>query len=276
MLITKNFVMLNVPKTGTTFSRTVIKKVYNNKYGSIMHKIGYKLKILNREIIELKFPNVKMPTKSFDQHGIYSQIPAKYRNRPIVSVVRNPFSRFLSAYKFRSWANPKQLTVSKNIIEKKFPTFPNLDIDTYVELLIYSEATRLKHITGSPENKNDIGVQTIQFVQFFFKDPKEALLKFDENYIVSGAYREDMAHVKFLQQEHLKDDLYKLLSTCDFTKKELAFIKEHKKMNVTKSKAKETKKLWSEKALQYVAYRERFLFMILKDFGIEYQKPNID
>ncbi|RFN60047.1 sulfotransferase family 2 domain-containing protein [Marixanthomonas ophiurae] len=276
MLITKNFVMLNVPKTGTTFSRTVIKKVYNNKYGAILNKIGYKLKILKREIIELKLPNIKMPTKSLDQHGVYSQIPTKYRNRPIVSVVRNPYSRFLSSYKFRSWANPTQLTVSKEIIKNKFPSFPNLNLDTYVDLSLEAEKTRLEWIKEGVENIHDLGPQTIQFVQFFFKNPEEAILKINEEYITSGAYRKDMADIRFLQVENLKDDLYNLLSECGFTKKELAFVKEHKKMNVTKSKTKATNKEWTEKALQYVTYRERFLFLILKDFGIEYQKPNLD
>jgi hypothetical protein len=149
MIITEIFVMLNLPKTGSTFARTVIKELYKP---SILKKILVKLRLVPRDLIELKLPNIKMPNRIFDQHGTYSQIPKKYLNRPVFSVVRNPYTRFLSAYQFKSWANPNQLTVDRSILERDFPTFPDLDMDTYVDLLIESEKTRLKFATGSCAN----------------------------------------------------------------------------------------------------------------------------
>lgn len=273
MLITKDFIMLNLPKTGSTFTRTVIKKLYRDKYESFIKKVCYKLRLIDRELIELRMPNIKMPNKSFDQHGTFSQIPHKYLNKQIVTTIRNPYSRFLSNYEFRSWANPKQLTVDEAIIDEKFPTFPDLGMDDYVDLCVMGENTRLKFITGNPENINELGEQTIQFVQMYFKDPKAAIVKMDSEYINSGKYKKDMANIQFLKQEHLKDDLYSFLLQFNFTEKELAFIKDYKKMNVTKSKVKDRMGLWTTKAIEYVTNRERFLIQILKDLGIDYPKP---
>jgi hypothetical protein len=131
--------MLNLPKTGSTFARTVIKEVYQP---SLLKKILVKLRLVPRDLMELRLPNIKMPNQNFDQHGTYDQIPKEYLNRTVFSIIRNPYSNFLSLYQFRSWANPEQLTVDKLILERDFPSFPELDIDSYADLLIESEKKR--------------------------------------------------------------------------------------------------------------------------------------
>lgn len=81
MLVTDSFVMLNYPKTGSSFARKVIKDLYARQPKSWFRRRWCK---------ELILPNIRT-CGADDQHGCYSQIPPQYRNREVMSIVRNPF-----------------------------------------------------------------------------------------------------------------------------------------------------------------------------------------
>ena len=58
MIITKDFVVINYPKTGSTFVRTVIKKLYEKrKTKNPIIKLGQRIGLIEPEIIELILPN---------------------------------------------------------------------------------------------------------------------------------------------------------------------------------------------------------------------------
>ncbi|MEP2171027.1 sulfotransferase family 2 domain-containing protein [Polaribacter sp.] len=274
MIVTKKFVMLNLPKTGTTFTVNILKKLYVQKKGVKFIEILNKLGLISPNIEELILPNLKMPNRLPDKHGTYAQIPKKHLHKPIISIVRNPYSRFLSSYKFRAWANPKHFEVSKEIIENHFPNFPNLTIDEYVDLNDFAESRRLKKIGIEDVFAiESVGAQTIQFIQMFFKDPKSALFSINDEYIHSKEYQKDMADIKFLTQENLNQDLIIFLKEQGFSERELEIVNNSKKLNKTKYKTDDVNDLWTEKALNYVTYKERYLFMILEDLNINYTKP---
>jgi len=81
MIITDDFVMLNFPKTGSSFAREALKRLY-----------------ANRNIIELMLPKIteKRYRDRVDQHGTFRQIPLAHKNKPVLSITRNPLSRFQS------------------------------------------------------------------------------------------------------------------------------------------------------------------------------------
>ena len=270
MIITKEFVMLNLPKTGSTFVRTVLKQLYRPKG---FKRALLKLKLIAPPLIELKLPNIKMENRRADQHGTFSQIPPEFLNREVFSVIRDPYSRFLSLYQFRSWANPEQLTVDPAILDRDFPEFPDLDIDAFVDLLIESEKSRLRFFTGVETNSTSIGVQTIQFIQMFFKDPVNVLNRLDDSYFESGAYRKDLAVTRFIRQEDLNEELFQYLRKYEFKEQDLEFIRSYKKLNVTKANKGDRSDLWTAKALNYIQYRERHLLQMLKDLDIHYTSP---
>lgn len=276
MIITKKFVMLNLPKTGTTFTVSILKELYEYNNKGWIIKILYKLGIISPKIEELILPNLKMPNRFPDKHGTYAQIPDKHNGKEIISIIRNPYSRFLSSYKFKAWANPKYLEVSKDIIEKCFPNFPNLTIDEYVDLNVYAEKRRLNQIRAKDVyNLKDLGAQTIQFVQMFFKEPVTVLNLINDEYILTKEYQNDMANVKFLKQENLNQDLIKFLKEQGFSQDEVEIVNNSKKLNKAKYQTSDVNDLWTEKALNYVSYKERYLFMILENLNINYNKPTV-
>jgi hypothetical protein len=120
MLITDSFVMLNYPKTGTSFARQVIKELYARE----------PRRWFGRWCKELILPNIRTPGVA-DQHGTYSQLPRRYRNREIVAIIRNPYDRFLSVFEFRYWVNVPLLPW--DVVYRRFPSFPSLTLDEYVD-----------------------------------------------------------------------------------------------------------------------------------------------
>lgn len=74
MLIISDFFLLNYPKTGTTFTRRIIKTIYKNKYEELPLPV----------ILDRIFP-----------HEIYPQIPLERQGNKAVSVIQNPFDRYM-------------------------------------------------------------------------------------------------------------------------------------------------------------------------------------
>jgi hypothetical protein len=271
MIITNDFILLNLPKTGSTFTRNILKRIYYGRE-NFFQKVCRKFHLIKPEMKELIVPNLRMPNCKPDQHGTYQQIPGKYLNRTVVSIVRNPYDRFISIYRFKSWTNAEQLISEIEEINKNFPEFPNLNIDEYVDLNLLGEKTKIGMFEGyDKSNPKEIGNQTMQFIQMFFKNPKNVMLKLDDEYINSGRYKSDMAQIKFLKQEKLNEELYNFLSYYNFKESELETISNTKKLNVSKSFNDDN--LWTKKAIEYVRYRERYLFLILDDQGIHYECP---
>ena len=274
MIITDSFIVLNYPKTGSTFVRTVLKNIHLNRL-SWLKRIAVKLKLSKLPIQELLLPNVKMPNRNKDQHGCYAQIPKNFLDREVVSVIRNPYSRFLSTYEFKSWA--RYLVADKNTLVEKFPSFPELTIDEYCDLQDYSAKVRAEKsdILNKDISRLEIGSQTILFIQMFFKDPKAVMEKISDDYFNSGEYNNDIGEIQFLRQEHLKEDLVNYLRNFDYTEEEITLVENFKRINVTKSDKSKRPNIWTQKAIDHVLSRERHLFKIFEDLGYNYDQPSL-
>ncbi len=164
--------MLNFPKTGSSFARQAIKdllgeKVFINEFfDNLILSLHLKKKPMFKEILPkpVLVPGL-YPENSVGQHGTWEQIPLIHQNKPIISILRNPFARYISLYEF-GWF--KRYPVGKKEdISAKFPNFPELSFADYLDYLEYQIPFRIPGI----KLKTDIGNQTIQFVQFFFQGP---------------------------------------------------------------------------------------------------------
>ena len=139
MIITERFVLLNFPKTGSTFIRNALKELYDNKSFSerLLNKIGFKKYFLK----ELILPNMR--TKKARelgrkcQHGAYSQIPKTYQGLPILAGVRNPLDRMVSSFEFRFWAD--NLIAEEEEIKNRIPSFPQLTFEEFWEYMLVYE-----------------------------------------------------------------------------------------------------------------------------------------
>ena len=268
MIICENFIVLNFPKTGSTFIREMLKKVYKNreKFGFII-ELGYKLKIIKIPYTELLLPNFQSPNlQNRDrkgQHGAYCQIPKEFKNRKIITVCRNPYELFLTNYFVKWWH--LYFPIEKKLLIEKFPNFPELTINEFIEL---------SKLSVEKKNKVELGVLTVQFIRMYFKSPDEILKKITEEYITSNLYKNDIAdNITFLTQENLNVEFVNFLLKNGFNNNETNFILNHDRINNTSINNRE--QYWTKEAIEYVEYSERFLFRILNDYGFKYKKPNL-
>jgi len=265
MIITDDLVMLNFPKTGSTFAREVFKRVYNERE-SRLHKLLVKAGLANPCIQDLLLPQIDEETRrgAKAQHGTLRQIPAEHRHKPIVSIMRNPFSRYVSLYLFRWWE--KVPLAGKSELLERFPHYPDLSFAEYYELEhLYGRKNRLRGIAP----KIDVGLQSLQFILFFFPDPESVLKKIDDEYIAKGRYREDMASIHFLHQENLNRELKEFLVGIGMNRQALAFIDSMGKVNETEKKPGDgnDRDYYAGTALQdKILEHDRLLFAIFPEY----------
>jgi len=266
MIITEKIVILNLPKTGSSFVRIVIKNIFLKRNKNILAKSLHILGLKSKGYKEIMTEHPIIPNYK-DQHGCYDQIPAKYKNNVILSVIRNPYSRLESIYRFKWWAHNPLLT--KEELKRNFPNFPDLTFDQFLKLQDLTNEIMKEKYKICKDIK--IGNQTIQFIRFFFKDHKKVLARLNNNYIISGAYKNDICNVTFIKNENLNEELVLFLSKNGFSNEELHLIFNHKKINVSSNITNQS--IVNEKLLlKYINEKEWILFEILSHLGIYYKK----
>ena len=229
MIITSDFVLLNFPKTGSSFVRNVIKRAYKGSDSKWL-KYTQKLGLFQPWYEELYLPKIDEARNLGirDQHGTWRQIPNRHRGKPVVSVSRNPFERYLSAYHYGWWKKYPPADASE--LGRRFPGFPDISFPQYYEMIqTYACRDRLKGL--SP--KIPLGLHSIQFIQFYFRDPEAVLEKIDRQYIDDRAFEGDMADIHFLQQETLADDLKQFLISLGRDEHSLSWLENMERVNVT-------------------------------------------
>ncbi len=264
MIITDKFVMVNFPKTGSSFVRMVLKQIHE-KYNRLPNRIWRKLHLANKTLIELMLPKIdeKNSYGIKDQHGTYRQILEEHKQKTVVSIIRNPFDRYVSTYLYRWWE--KYPPVDLEQMKRNFPNFPNLSFREYYEIIqLFGRENRLNGI--SP--KIELGLHTIQFIQFYFKEPEEVLSIIDNDYIKQKMYLTDMAEIIFLHQENLNEELYEFLLGVGYPKKDISFIKEHKKVNVTarESNEMEFNNFYTKELVEDILEKDRLLFELFPEY----------
>ncbi len=273
MVVTDSFVLINYPKTGSTFARAVLREIYALQLAdrSLLRKITDGVHVTSKPFFEeLMLPNIKVKhvKRPRDQHGCFCQIPDKYRDKKITTIIRNPYSRFMSAYTYKWWQ--KYPPLQAELLEKNFPNFPDLSLDEYVDLM------QMAMIHGRLEGKNieGVGDQTVQFIQMFFKQPESVLSSLSQAYINSEKPFDDIADIHFIQQENLNNQLAELLTEHGYAKKYSDYARSKERVNVTES-SQDRAKMWTPKALNYIEKNEKLIFRIYERAGIHYSKPEL-
>jgi len=195
MIITRDFVILNFPKTGSTYIRTCIKSLY--KKNSTFNKLFYKSKVHE----DLQFPKIYGNTKDtyIDQHGVFSQIPKIHQQKPIISIVRNPLARVVSSYHYAWWKTNHLYDF--DTIKNKYPSYPELDLLTFTKFLNDSELAPYNLLKPFAEV---LGYNTRLFLIFYCSSPEDSARK-----LLTGNYKlRDVIepNITFLKQEQLTQD----------------------------------------------------------------------
>ncbi len=264
MIVTDDTVLLNMPKTGSSFARECLKEVYQRKISSLptVQKILYKAKFKKKPFLKeimVKRAGISSP----DQHGGYSDIPLKYRNRKIISVIRDPQELLLSDYTYEWW---KENSVpDKSVLEKMFPSFPDLSLKEYIDYRNF----KLNEKLGK---KPKIGFMTHSFVRMFSKNPQTCLQSINDISSVSHDFLERyMAPVHFLKNESLNQDLFGYLSQLNYKQENIEFILKKRKVNITQSSKKDGREsLIDASVLSYLEEKEAFLYRFLNLLGFSY------
>lgn len=264
MIITKKFVVLNLPKTGSSFVRKVIKDIYYKRQKKLFVKLLSKFQINYFIFYEIMTEHPRLPNYK-DQHGCFDQIPKQYNNKKILSVVRDPYLRLESLYKFKWWAKNPPVEIKK--IKALFPNFPNLNLKQFLKMnLISNEQMKEKY---DIDKNLKIGNQSIQFIRFFFKNHRKVLAELDEDYILKGYFKNDLCDVTLLKNENLNNELAQFLLENNFSEEEANSVLKHDKVNVTKSNF--DKSLIGQELITFVNENEWILFEILKYKGLNYK-----
>jgi hypothetical protein len=257
MLITSQFVVLNLPKTGSSFVRAVLKKIHLRRRLRLQRDAA---------LVELMMPRQGSRVDGKDQHGTISQIPERYRHLPVMSVVRNPYDKLMSAYLYRWWTEHPPMPVDE--LRRALPTFPDLTLDQFVAMWGLAVRQRLG-CSVEPE----IGHQTLQFVRFFFRNPETAISRLSDEYVQAEAFKDEMGPVTLLRQEALRYEFAAFLGAFGYTVAETALCRRHQPVNVTQGSAG-GKAEWTPEALAYVSEKERHLLGMLRKLGISYDPPS--
>ncbi len=265
VIITDDFVMLNFPKTGSSFAREVIRRLYRQRESRLQRAltaVGWR----RPAVLDLKVPKIDeaLDYAIRDQHGSWRQIPPAHRHKPVLSITRNPFSRYVSTYLFRWWE--KHPPVSRSEIERLYPHFPDLSFAEYMAMMhTYGRQNRLRGITPP----SDLGLHTIQFIQFYFREPESVLAQLDAAYLERQQYRQDMPPIHFIHQEQLSSELQEALQALGFAESELRFISTLGRINVTASTtpAPDFWAFYADAELrEQVLQRERLLFLLFPTY----------
>ena len=250
MLITKDFVLLNYPKTGSTFSRRIIRQVYLDDCEELLFPVAYDWRYIG--------PNT--------QHGTYMQIPEKHRNKPVLSIIRNPFDRYVSQYRFKWYAHSPP--ANRRELQKLYPCFPELE---FAEFLDMGERFSKRNVLAAYDifQDTDIGFQTISFIAFFSGNPRE-----DLEDLISG--KGDpflrLPKVHFLHQESLREELASFLAGMGRSRDIEKTIFSASDMNVGRSSAeRDFMQFWSPGLLVEYSEKERFLLKAFPEYRREMQ-----
>jgi hypothetical protein len=263
VILTDRFTCLNYPRTGSTFVRTVLRRVYGRDREGLAARLSSCWG--RRRFRELALPIDRTASARRagrkSQHGAVHQIPRRHRALPIVSVLRHPLDRAVSQYEHGFWrTNPPG---DLDAIRARFAGFPDIDFGDYLEL---QRTFGRADVLQGGQIDEDIGPDTLHFVRFFAPDPERALSRLTSATVDSGAALEDLADVRFLRFERLTEDLLEYLLEVGFSERSLDFVGQLPRINAADSRRGRTWRDYFTPELE-AAYRsrERLLFRLAEE-----------
>ena len=267
MIITPEFVFVHAPKTGGTFVNSALKELLcpnqflfflcklQRKYGITLPFFKYRFRVLRR------------------QHAWCNEIPKKDRQKRILSVIRNPYESYLSEYTFEWWKKDlkgclvddryyyfedKEVAIQKypNLLEADFPKFVAASLE-------FSRWTR-RTIERHP-NAKDLGMLTMRYIYFYCKDHSYVFEAAHDQELLLKRVREKHYDVHFLRQERLNQDLHAFLMSVGYHLRNIAFILERKKVNVSRN-SKDFWDFYDESLKKKVRKADALLFELFPEY----------
>lgn len=276
MIITDDFVLLASPKTGTSFTTAVLQTIHARRrllgrflpFG-LQKRLFRHYKLIRPGYREHRVPRPRLSPGDkprMSRHGCYRDIPVEGEGLPIVATVRNPFALYTSAYLFRMRSRKQIRHIADPAqLEQEYPGYPDISFEEYYDII---HRFLTGHYLQGIEPAIELGEQTINFIHFFFRDPAEVFRKIDHDYIESGAYRDDMADIRFMHQESLREDFKRLLVDTGYAAEECALVDSFKQQNVAirARTERDIGQFYSPELTEKVLQRDALLFKMFPEY----------
>lgn len=238
MIVTESFVWINYPKSGSTFVREALRKLYRRyekKAGRAAGRRFFRFlgpRQPERWIEEVEVPEERVPRSAGRRgrptpHGTVDQIPEQYRHLPILSSFRDPLERAVSGYRYGDWKKPDVIPVPLEEVRSWFPAFPDLSLLEFVELQC--------RINRLPLRVGDETFELLPFSADLLKFYSRTKVDADEGVTFSSwsEVDESIPEIRFLRQESLSRDLVDELQRLGYPEDDLAFIGELDRVNAS-------------------------------------------
>ncbi|MCC5943238.1 MAG: hypothetical protein JJU37_16970 [Balneolaceae bacterium] len=242
----------------------MIKRIYGWEQPGLIDQLRIKFNKKDPDVLELLFKNIKVKHRNnTDQHGVYDQIPEKYRNsdREIVSIIRDPFTAYVSRYNYGSWKKHSS-KMQRKLAKKIYAHYPDITFEEYVSSSGLNQSNRLQGI--KLKDYVEVGVLTLQFLQMFTRNHRELIANIDKDFREHDNIMDHFPEITFLKNENLNHDLADFLIKHGFTPKETKFIFDANKKNVSTNDS--FKSYLTDKAVDEIVKREWFLFDLFPEY----------
>jgi hypothetical protein len=253
MILTPDLVFVHYPKAGGTFVTEALSRLYGER---------------DSEFVDTGEDGMG------PRHNQCVHIPDAHRHKPIVSVTRNPFERYVSQYCYRWWALHPERYCGLEKMRALYPHYPDL---TFAEFLTLANTVFVAFERGQPTTYvnrkfppgRELGWHTREFVRFFFRDPEQTYARLDEEAIDRDRLCRLMYPVRFLPLERLNDSLYELLLDLGLPPTRIDFIRSMGKVlpsNGGREEGDRWERYYTPELVELVRVRERLLFELFPQY----------
>lgn len=263
MILTDSFVVLNFPRTGSTFVRTVLHELGLSRWDP-RRLLGGSPPAL-RGLRELLLPIDRTANAERlgrrSQHGRWGQIPASHRHLPVVSVVRHPLDLAVSHFLHDLWRT--QPPADEATLRRRFPAWPDLAFGDFLDF--QHEFARPDTLKGI-RPPSGIGWTTAQFLRFYGRDPDALLAGATDARIDSGELARELPPIRWLRHHRLTDDLVEFLGEMGCTRRQLERVRGHRRENVSGARAGKDWRAYFTPGQETIArHRDRLILGMFPD-----------
>lgn len=220
MFVTNHFVFLHMPKTGGTFVTTLLERIHQAR-GQPVQTVRLApgrppppSALSPDGAVRLMFPTRY-------QHGTRRDIPDCYRDRPVVSSVRNPYDRYVSQFEFAWWRRLPEMFGPVDLVRRAYPDYPDLRFEEFVRL---SNTASITHRCGLHPERTP-GFHTQQCAEYFFADPDAALPRLCHPREAARSFAGACDGIHFLNQASLNEDLHAFLLGAGYAASEIDAVR---------------------------------------------------
>ncbi len=221
MLITDKFIYVHQPKTGGTFVTSVIAAIHEARSDRVetFH--------LDGAAGWTQVPGsgagmiARVLLRGRNQHGTRSDIPLRYRGRPLLATIRNPYDRYVSQYEFAWWRVYPEMFGPVEHVRRLCPRYPDLAFDEFVEL---TNTASLRY-KPSADSEYTPGFQTQQFVEYLLAKPDDAYPLLHDDSAWDRLWELEKIGLHLIDQQALRDQLHAFLLQMGYAPGELALVR---------------------------------------------------